>query len=128
MTLTGWAEPVFAGEFSDEFVELDAWRRPPMRTLDAQRLEPDPALPVRRAGAEDRSRSEAPGIDVISLGIGDPDTPTPAHIVRGDGGGGRATPAPTSTRPTAAGPSSARRSRAFYARALRRRRSTRDRR
>ena len=53
----------------------------------------------------------AAGIDVISLGIGDPDTPTYAAD-RGRGAARRSpTRAPTRTRPTAAAPSSARRSR-----------------
>ena len=57
-------------------------------------------------------RRRPPGVDVISLGIGDPDTPTPAPIVDALAAGGAPTPARTSTRPTAGGPSSARRSRA----------------
>ena len=49
----------------------------------------------------------AAGVDVISLGIGDPDTPTYAPIVAA---AQRASPIPAPTRipPTAAGPSSAR--------------------
>ena len=38
------------------------------------------ALPVRRHRAGD-SRGKAAGVDVIDLGIGDPDLPTPPHIV-----------------------------------------------
>ena len=49
---------------------------------------------------------------MISLGIGDPDTPDARAGDRRAGARGAPTPAPTSTRPTAAGPSCARRSRA----------------
>ena len=56
------------------------------------------------------AEKRAAGIDVISLGIGDPDTPTYAPIVERPSGRSP-TPAPTPIRPTAAGPSSARRSR-----------------
>ena len=57
-------------------------------------------------------RRRRPGVDVISLGIGDPDTPTPDAVVDALAARGAPTRARTSTRPTAAGPSSARRSRA----------------
>ena len=46
----------------------------------------------------------AAGVDVISLGIGDPDTPTPAPIVDALARAA-ADPARTSIRRTAAGPS-----------------------
>ena len=52
----------------------------------------------------------AAGIDVISLGIGDPDTPTYEPIVAAAQARGGRSRAPTPTRRTAAAPSSARRS------------------
>ena len=55
------------------------------------------------------AEKRAAGIDVISLGIGDPDTPTPARSSRRCSAA-VADPRPTSTRPTAAAQSSARRS------------------
>ena len=54
---------------------------------------------------------KAAGVDVISLGIGDPDTPTPQPVVDALAQAAR-DPAPTSTRRTAAAPSSVRPSRA----------------
>ena len=40
--------------------------------------------PYLFAGIERRiAERRAAGVDVISLGIGDPDLPTPAHIVKG---------------------------------------------
>ena len=51
----------------------------------------------------------AAGVDVISLGIGDPDTPTYPPIVAA-AQQAVADPAPTNTRPIAAGPSFATRS------------------
>ena len=53
---------------------------------------------------------------MISLGIGDPDTPTPALRGRRSGRGGRRRRARTSTPRTAAAPSSARPCAAFYER------------
>ena len=59
VTLTGWAEPVFAGEFSDEFVarleEAESNRRGagPRKAASGR---DEPAVPsLRRAGAEDRA-------------------------------------------------------------------------
>ncbi len=76
VTLTGWAEPVFSGEFSDEFV-ADAGARV-MRP--AERLERIP--PYLFAQLEQKiADRKAAGVDVISLGIGDPDMPTPPNVV-----------------------------------------------
>ena len=55
------------------------------------------------------SEKRAAGIDVISLGIGDPDTPTYAPDRGGGAAGGRRPQHPHLSRPTAAAPSSARR-------------------
>ena len=54
---------------------------------------------------------KAAGVDVISLGIGDPDTPTPDVVIDALAAA-RATPARIGTRPTAGARSCARRSRA----------------
>ena len=45
------------------------------------------AVPVRRDRPQEGGIKQAQGIDVISLGIGDPDTPTPAAHRRRDGRG-----------------------------------------
>ena len=50
------------------------------------------------------AEKKAAGVDVISLGIGDPDTPTPELVDRRARRGRAATRAPTSTRRTAAAP------------------------
>ena len=74
-----------------------------------------PAVPLRRARAEGLVEAERAGIDVISLGIGDPDLPTPPRGDRGAGAKPRATRARTSTRRTTAPRSSGRRRRASTA-------------
>ena len=56
------------------------------------------------------AEKKAAGVDVISLGIGDPDTPTFPHIVSAMQRAVRGPDARTSTRPTAAARSSGRRS------------------
>ena len=83
--LTGWAEPIYAGELSPELLEALA---------DARRLDSAPvgiAEPSKRLEAmppymfQELERQiadkRAAGIDVISLGIGDPDEPTYPYIV-----------------------------------------------
>ena len=73
VTLTGWAEPVFAGEFSDEFMASAGGGIEDHRAPRAgSRRTCSPSSSARS------SRSKAAGVDVISLGIGDPDMPTPA--------------------------------------------------
>ena len=51
------------------------------RREDRQAHRQPAAVPVRRDRPQEGRRKTAQGIDVISLGIGDPDTPTPEHIV-----------------------------------------------
>ncbi len=96
VTLTGWAEPVFAGEFSDEFMASAGGE---LRTTE--RLSRIP--PYLFAELERKiEQKKAAGVDVISLGIGDPDMPTPEHIVRRDDRGrpgSRHAPVPVEPRP-----------------------------
>ena len=92
--LTGWAEPVYAGELSPELLRAleDARLDLPFRirmaapakkkglAAPSQRLEAIP--PYMFAELERRIEAKRDeGIDVISLGIGDPDTPTFRYIV-----------------------------------------------
>ena len=58
----------------------------PRAEIRTARPEPS-ALPVRRASSAQSPRERAAGVDIISLGIGDPDLPTPAHIVAAARGG-----------------------------------------
>ena len=88
MRLSGWAEPVCAGELSPELMralaDLDCRWADPRRAVGiadpSKRLEAMP--PYMFAELERRiAEKRAAGIDVISLGIGDPDEPTYPHIV-----------------------------------------------
>ena len=81
---------------------MEELRAEPSSRLD--RLPPYLFAELERKIAE----KKAAGVDVISLGIGDPDTPTPAAVVEALARRGRPTRAPTSTPPTAAAPSCAR--------------------
>ena len=95
MRLSGWAEPICSGELSPELLQalVRAGDRVDFR---ARGESPDPskrleAMPPYMFQELERRIADkrAAGIDVISLGIGDPDEPTyPAHR-RGDAGGGR---------------------------------------
>ena len=79
-------------------------------TDPSKRLEAIPPYMFAELERKVAAKQEA-GIDVISLGIGDPDKPTYPHVVEAMREA-VADPAPTSTRRTAAAPSSARPSRA----------------
>ena len=72
------------------------------------------------------AEKKAAGVDVISLGIGDPDMPTSAAHRRGDGSARCATRARTSTRRTAGRTEFREAVAAFYAQAVRRRARPRD--
>ncbi len=84
--LTGWAEPVYSGELSPELLRAarptlgidrsGPWASP-TRPSAWRRCLPTCSPSWSGAIAEKR----AAGIDVISLGIGDPDEPTYPHIV-----------------------------------------------
>ncbi len=73
MTLTGWAVPVFAGTLSDAM----------LKELHADRVAAWNAFPPYLFAELERkiAAKKAAGVDVISLGIGDPDTPTYPPIV-----------------------------------------------
>ncbi len=77
INLTGWARPVFAGTLSEDFLkELTT----PECMKPSERLSRIP--PYLFAELERKiAAKKAAGVDVISLGIGDPDRPTPALIV-----------------------------------------------
>ena len=77
--LTGWAVPVYAGD-AERRVRRGAACEPSSR-LD--RLPPYLFAELERKIAE----KKAAGVDVISLGIGDPDTPTPGAGRRRPGRG-----------------------------------------
>ena len=66
---------MYAGELSDEFLEELRERMKTSARLD--RLPPYLFAELERKIAE----KKAAGVDVISLGIGDPDTPTPELVV-----------------------------------------------
>ena len=72
VNLTGWAVPVYAGELSDEFARSCVRHS---KRLD--RLPPYLFAELERKIAA----KKAAGVDVIALGIGDPDTPTPQLVV-----------------------------------------------
>ena len=76
MRLTGPVEPVLSGEFDPVFTAALGERL--MRV--AKRVQAPAAIPLRRVRAEIAERRTA-GIDVISLGIGDPDLQTPPAVV-----------------------------------------------
>ncbi len=105
MTLTGWAEPVFSGRARGR---VRALRSSHESTERLERIPPYLFAELERKIAQ----KKAAGVDVISLGIGDPDTPDAGAHRRGDGARrarpGHA-PVPVEPRPRR---SSARRSRA----------------
>ncbi len=102
ITLTGWAVPVYRGALADDFLEE-------LRCDRAKRLEQIP--PYLFAELERKvSAKRAAGVDVISLGIGDPDTADVRADRRRGAARRRRSLDTTRTRATAGGRSSARRS------------------
>ena len=88
MRLSGWAEPVCSGELS---AELLARARRAATRLDFRARWESPTRPsawrrclptCSRSWSGAIADKRAAGIDVISLGIGDPDEPTYPHIVK----------------------------------------------
>ena len=73
VNLTGWARPVFAGRLQRRTSRRSCMK--PSKRLE--RIPPYAFAQLERKIAEKR----AAGVDVISLGIGDPDRPTPPLIV-----------------------------------------------
>ncbi len=106
--MTGPAEEIYHGDLSREFLEHLSMRRFSRRV---QSLPPYLFAEIERKVAARR----AAGVDIISLGIGDPDSPTPAHIVAAMAEAVH-DPATTSIRATRARSSSARRWPAYYER------------
>ncbi len=114
LVLTGTAARVYAGELDPGLIERSRrprsslarrWRSP----IPARRLEAMPPYMFAELERKVAAKRDA-GIDVISLGIGDPDTPDLPARRRGDAGGGRRPgnpPVPVEPRPRR---SSARRS------------------
>ena len=83
-------------------------------------IEPYPFAELERK-IEEKQRE---GVDVISLGIGDPDRPTPPHVVEAMASARARSLARTSIPPTAAAPSFREAVASFYQSPVRRRRST----
>ena len=93
VTLTGWARPVCAGRSAK--TSKGSCMKPSKRL---ERIPPYAFAQLERKIADKR----AAGVDVISLGIGDPDRPDAAADRGGDAGGGhraRNPPIPDQPRP-----------------------------
>ena len=79
VTMTGPAEEIYRGELSPELVAR-AGGALSARAVGAERLRRLP--PYLFAQIEQKiAAKQAEGVDIISLGIGDPDTPTPGLVV-----------------------------------------------
>src|SRR2546425_2138822 len=79
-TSWGCKEPTFC---KSPFSRLEARPPPGAQTIQIKKAQRIQALPPYLFASIDRVKKEllARGVDVINLGVGAPDTPTPAHIV-----------------------------------------------